>query len=478
MIQRQIAVAVIISLGGVFARPLAAATSNPDHGPALARFQLTLEEGVRTEAAGPFYYSETKGQEHNWGFIPFYSHYVDPSVEYSEKEILYPLFSDIHYGKEHRWQFGQLYSIALGGEPDDSTTRRVTVFPFYFKQRAADTNLNYTAYMPFYGRLKDRLFHDEMYFVMFPFYAETRKRDVVIKNYMYPFVDVRHGAGMHGWQVWPIIGREHKDVTTQTNGFGEASMVGGHDRSFFIWPFYLKQDNGVGTDNPEKNRTSFPFYSYSRSPLRDATSALLIFNWIDDRGKKYHEWQGPWPFVIFTRGEGKTTSRVWPVFSQSHDASQESDSYLWPAYVYRSTHSADLDFRRTRIGFYLYVSVVEKNLATGGERRRLDMWPFFTWHRDFNGNERLQILAPVEPAIPDQRGIVRNWSPFWSFWRAEKNAHTGATSRSLLWNFYRCETRPGYKKVSLCFGLFGYESGGESKPATPDSSPGPAVNTH
>ena len=55
MIQRQIAVAVIISLGGVFARPLAAATPNPDRGPALARFQLTLEEGVRTEAAGPFY---------------------------------------------------------------------------------------------------------------------------------------------------------------------------------------------------------------------------------------------------------------------------------------------------------------------------------------------------------------------------------------------------------------------------------------
>jgi len=466
---RQITVSVVFSACWL-AIPLAAlAVPNPERGPAWARFPLTLEEGMRTEAAGPFYYSETKGSEHNWGFIPFYSHYEDPALEYSEKDFLYPLFSNIHYGHEHRWQLGQIYSIAGGLEPDDGKTKRFTVFPFYFRQRSADTNLNYTAWVPFYGRLKDRLFHDEMYFVMFPFYAQTRKRDVVIDNYMYPFVDVRHGDGMHGWQVWPFVGHEHKDITTQTNGFGEVATVGGHDHAFVLWPFWLKQDNGTGTANPEKFRGSIPFYAYSRSPQRDSTSALLIFNWIDDRGKKIHEWQGPWPFVIFTRGEGKTTSRVWPVFSQSHDATQESDSYLWPAYVYRSTHTGALDFRRTRIGFYLYVSVVEKNTETGGERRRLDMWPFFTWHRDFNGNERLQILAPVEPAVPDQRGIVRNWSPFWSFWREEKNARTGEASRSVFWNFYRRETGPGYKKVSLCFGLFGYESGGGHRPAASGS---------
>ncbi len=62
---------------------------------------------------------------------------------------------------------------------------------------------------------------------------------------------------------------------------------------------------------------------------------------------------------------------------------------------------------------------------------------FFTWHRDFNGNERLQVLAPIEPAVPDNRGIERNWSPLWSLWRAENNPKTGAASQSLLWNLYR-----------------------------------------
>ncbi len=94
---------------------------------------------------------------------------------------------------------------------------------------------------------------------------------------------------------------------------------------------------------------------------------------------------------------------------------------------------------------------------------RLDMWPFFTWHRDFNGNERLQILAPIEPAVPDNRGIERNWSPLWSLWRAESNPKTGAASQSLFWNLYRRETAPEHKKVSLLFGLFQYQSGKETE---------------
>src|SRR5665213_870105 len=181
------------------------------------------------------------------------------------------------------------------------------------------------------------------------------------------------------------------------------------------------------------------------------------------RAKKYHEWQGPWPFVIFARGEGKHTSRVFPLFSQSHNGTMESDSYLWPLYTFRRTQAAPLDQQRTRVLIYLYSRLTEKNTETGAERTRLDMWPFFTWHRDFNGNERLQILAPLEPAVPDNRGIERNWSPLWSLWRAENNRKTGARSQSFLWNLYRRDTAPEHKKVSLLFGLFQYQSNKESE---------------
>ena len=442
---------------------LAAADFDNSFGFLFDRFQLTLAEGCRTEAAGPLYYYQHDEETSTLAFPPFYSCYRNPSVESHEDDFLYPLLTSLHYGKERRWQFFQLVSFAGGEQQDDVAEKRFTVFPFYFQQRSTDTNQNYTALVPFYGHLKNRLFHDEIFFVMFPIYSQTRKRDVVTDNYVYPIVHVREGIGLHGWQVWPLAGSEHKVITLHTNGFGDVETVAGHDHFFALWPLYLSQDNGIGTTNTEKFRASIPLFAYTRSPMLDSTTVIWpFFTWLDNREKKYHEWQAPWPFIIFARGEGKTTSRVFPLFSRSHNAVKENDSYLWPVYTYRRTHADPLDLQRTRVAFYLYSDTVEKNTQTGGYKRRLDMWPFFTWHREFNGSERLQVFAPIEPAVPDNRGIERNWSPLWSLWRAERNPKAGATSHSLLWNLYRDETAPARKKVSLLFGLFQYQYDGET----------------
>ena len=93
--------------------------------------------------------------------------------------------------------------------------------------------------------------------------------------------------------------------------------------------------------------------------------------------------------------------------------------------------------------------------------RRTDFWPLFTSRHDLNGNQRLQILSVLEPLLPNNKSIERNYSPLWSLWRSEKNAQTGATAQSLLWNLYRRETTPETKKCSLLFGLFQYQSDAE-----------------
>jgi hypothetical protein len=446
---------VLLVLAAVIVRAVPARADDVSAGFLFDQFRLTLENGFRTEAAGPFYYSQAADSGNILAFPPFFSRDDNPAVESHEDDVLYPLFTHLRYGDERRWQFCELINASSGLAPDDTTPKRVTVFPFYFQQRAVNTNLNYTAVVPFYGRLNNRLFRDEIYFIMLPGYIETRKKDVVTDNYCFPFVDVRHGDGLRGWQVWPFAGREHKDVTTQTNGFGDVTTVPGHDHSFYLWPFYFAQHNGIGTTNAETFHASIPFYAETRSPQYDATSVLWpFFTSIDNRERKYQEWQGPWPFVIFTRGEGKHTSRVWPLFSESHDDIKENDSYLWPFYTFSRTHSDPLDQQRTRILFYLYSRQAIRNTETGKNRVRLDMWPFFVWHHDFDGNERLQILAPLEPAVPDNPGIERNWSPLWSLWRAEKNPATGASSQSLLWNLYRRQTTPDYQKFSVFFGLY------------------------
>lgn len=445
----------ILVLANVIVSALPARSESLSAGFVFDRFQLTLEDGLRTEAAGPFYDSQQNDTESVLAVPPFFLSYRDTAVESHEIDVLYPLFTRTQYAKEHRWQFCELLSTSSGLAEDNTTPHRFTLFPFYFQQRAADTNLNYTAVFPFYGRLKHRLFRDEMYFVMFPGYMETRKRDVVTDNYFFPFVDVRHGDGLNGWQVWPFIGREHKDITTETNGFGDVTTSGGHEHFFCCWPFYLSQSNGTGTKNPVTFQASIPFYAITRSPQYDSTSVLWpFFSSIDNRDRKYHEWEGPWPFVIFAQGAGKQTSRIWPFFSESRNDTKENDSYFWPGYIYTRTHSDPLDQQRTRVLFYLYSRLAMTNTETGKARIRVDMWPFFTWHHELDGNDRLQILAIVEPLVPDNPGIERNWSPLWSFWRTEHNGRTGAASQSLLWNLYRREAAAGHKRLSVFFGLY------------------------
>ncbi len=459
-----VVLALVCALPGGFSGTIVAA-GEAHFGFLFDQSDLVLEHGRRTEAVGPFFYSENKESgEKTWAIPPFFSHDTNADVENDEKDFLYPLLTRVSYGAEHRWQFLQLISTAGGQDPNGNSVSRFTIYPFYFEQRSPDTNENYTALAPFYGHLKHRLMRDEIFFILFPIYSETRKKDVITDNYVYPFFHVRHGDGLHGWQFWPVVGAEHKVVTQETNGFGDVSTIGGYDQRFFLWPFHLWQNNGVGTDNPEKLRASIPLYIVSRSPRRDSTSVLWpFFTWIDDREKKYHEWQGPWPFVIFTRGEGKTTSRVWPIFSQSHNQTQESDSYLWPLYQYHRLHADPLDHQSTRCLFYAYVHVTEKNTQTAAQKERLDMWPFFIWRKDFDGGTRLQVLALLEPVLGDNRGIERNWSPLWSLWREAWNPKSGAHSQSLLWNLYRRDTTAGAKKCSLLFGLFQYQCEGENK---------------
>ena len=426
-------------------------------------FSLTLAVGHRTEISGPLFYFEQKESQTQWAMPPFWSSTRDTATDFEEFDLFYPLLTRDRFGSEYRFQIIQLFSFSGGNNQQENTQRRFTLFPFYFQQRSADTNLDYTALFPFYGHLIGRPLglRDEARIVMFPFYAQTRKRDVVTDNYLFPFFHLRHGNGLTGWQVWPLVGHEQKTLTFKTNLFDTVEAVGGHDKWFTLWPIYFNTRTGIGTTNAASEFAVIPAYDEFRSTQRDSTSVLWpFFNWIDDREKKYHEWQMPYPVIVFARGEGKTTSRVWPFFGRSHSALQSSDFYAWPIYQNKRLQSAPLDRERTRIFFFLYSDLVEKNTETAKYHRRVDFFPFFTWRRDFNGDNRLQILAPVEPFLPNNKSIERNYSPLWSLWRAEQNGQTGAESQSLFWNLYRRENDNGAEKISLLFGLFHYQSSG------------------
>ena len=458
------AIAKYLSLLGVVScLPCAAsAAGEPRLGPLYDDFSLTLESGRRTEILGPLNYSEERETRHTWAIPPLtLAHTWDPATDSEEWDFAYPLLTYDRFGKEVHWQIMQLWNVAGGKNQDASEDRRFTLFPFYFQQRSTIPSHNYTAVVPFYGHLDHRLFRDETDFVLFPCYVKTRKGDVVTRNMPYPFFHLRRGDGLVGWQLWPLMGHEHKEPTSRTNSFGEVQIVGGHDKRFLLWPFYTQADTDLGTDHTNHLQTLLFVYSLERSEARTATS----FGWplgvthTIDRTNGYTEWDAPFPIVEFARGPGKTTRRVWPFFSEAHNASVESDFYGWPVYKFNGYHTETYARERERILFFLYSDTREHDLGRHKDRVRVDCFPLYTRTKEFDGRVRFQALSILEPIFPNNKTLERDLSPLYAFWRAERNPKTRARSESLLWNLYRRDETPETKRCSLLFGLVQYQTG-------------------
>jgi len=459
----------------------ASASSGASLGPLFEEFELTLDIGERTEAIGPFFNREERPDAHSWGVPPLMTSIEEGDAAWREFDFLYPIVTYDRFGAEYRFQVLQLFSFSGGGLQSGETKDRFTLFPIYFHQRSTDTNENYTAVFPFYGKLRNRLFRSEIDFVLWPLYVRTkrspgsgtvgaeeflsigsrwarsRRGDVTTYNFLAPIFHLRYGDGLRGWQAWPLFGHEKKKVTVRTNSWGDAETVSGHEQSFILWPIWLTNTREIGTTNTSYFKSLFPFYNSLRSPARDSTSYLwpIGLTLTDDRARQYHEVDVLWPVFEYARGEGKTLTRVWPLFGVAHNDVMERNFYLWPIYRYSRIHSEPLDRSRTQILFFLYSDVKEKNTETLQTARRIDCWPLFSHTEDRQGNSRLQVFSLIEPILSKSKSIDRNYSPLWSVWRSENNPVSGANSQSLLWNLYRHQRRTdGTAKTSFLFGLF------------------------
>ncbi|MGC3960448.1 MAG: hypothetical protein QM813_21725 [Verrucomicrobiota bacterium] len=266
-------------LGGV--NPALAQTEDGPHAGLLYDHSaLSLDIGFRAEALGRFFYTEQTTAADTWGIPPFYSRIDYLGTDACEWDFAYPLLTFGRYGSVYRWQLLQLISFAGGNDQSESPRNRFTIFPIYFQQRSPDTNQNYTALFPIYGHLRNRIFRSESTFILWPLYSKTVKRpsagptggdmfpgvvhqwlearrgDMTTHNFLIPFFHVRYGDGLFGWQAWPLLGHEHKDITTKTNSWGDVDTIPGHDKDLFLWPFYEYQERGLGDRIPSTSCSS------------------------------------------------------------------------------------------------------------------------------------------------------------------------------------------------------------------------------
>lgn len=441
----------------------AAADRHFSAGPLIAHVPLTLEPGEAWEAAGPLWYDQQTEDFHLRGVPPFWTRYDEPYLENTDVYVVPPLYSRHTYGEDRTWQIFQLIRYVHQVGVDDRVTDRFVVFPLVFWQNSTDPDQRYRAIMPFYGRVKGRLFRDEWSFVLFPLYLQTRKRDVVTDNYVAPIVHVRRGNGLRGWQVWPLVGHETKEPTTRTNLVGETAVIPGHRKFNLVWPLYWRHDLGLGGDDERRIRGLLPLWWSDRAPTRDHHSVLWpFFSWTDDRAEQYRQWNLPFPFFAIARGEGKTLDRYWPIYSYGHKPGVESGLWFWPLYRWRRLEGENFTLEKKTVAIVLYRDIEQTKREAGTTRRTRASWPFFLAENEPDGRRRLQVPALFEP-LNDGRGVRRNWSPLWSLYRREDNPAAGASSESLLWNLWREDTRDEVTRGSLLFGLVQYQAAPDAR---------------
>ncbi|MDA7618416.1 MAG: hypothetical protein P8L18_04810 [Verrucomicrobiota bacterium] len=436
------------------------------HGPLVHRFRSTLNDGLRHEFFGPLLYSETYGTTRSWG-IPFlFNRKEDSALPSDEWDFLYPFLGYDRFGEEYRVQVMQFLTLQGGRGNKDSMANRLALYPFYFHQRSTRPEDNYTAFMPFYGHMKNRFLRDEIDFVLWPLYIRTRKRDIITHNFAAPLFHHRQGDGLSGWQFWPLAGWEEKRPQSKTLLNGEQEIVGGHRRLNLLWPLFFRHHDGLGTDKPVKKIALVPFFSYASAPQRDSITVPwpIGLTLTRDREKGYREYGVPWPLVVWTDGNDRITRRLWPLYGTNRSELRRNDFFLWPAYRYRSSVNTAVRRERHQLFLYLYSHVEKREIESDKLlRQEWHLWPLFTAFSDHEGNRRCQLLAPLEPILPGNESVERNYAHAWALWRSETNGNTGITSQSLLWNLYRSDRTSQSRNVSLLFGLFQYQRNEETR---------------
>lgn len=363
----------------------------------------------------------------------------------SKTSIIYPVASVTTGPEQWNLQVLQIFQINefRRDEPDEAENSSM-LFPLYIRGESEEHG-TYTSLFPLYGTLYDRLFRDEIHYVLFPLYGRTVAKGTTTRHYLYPFFSTIEGKDEEGWQFWPV--------------YGQASGEGRYEKQFVLWPLYLRERTGLNTDNPTERLTVFPFYASTESPRLSSRTFLWPFaGWSSDRSTGQEERYYLWPFVMTARGEKKEVDRYLPFYSRERTRESSKHWYLWPLLSHDEITSDTYCRERDRVLFFLFSDNVETWPIDGAERRTTAFWPLFTYHRNERGVKSFSFPAPLEP-LTDRDGIEQSWAPLWRLYIQRWN-DGGDSAVSFLWNLYWHEKRGNDLAYEL-FPLLTYRSLGE-----------------
>lgn len=406
-------------------------------------------QSQEVDVLGPFITSKKNDKTYEFGLRPLFYWTRNKEDNSDEFAFIYPF--TIYRKNGSDWRFESFFHL-ISYESDEKESgfreRQFTLFPIIFAKSAEDKKDSYFALFPVYGRLRNKFLKDEINFYLFPLFVETRKGETINYSFLWPIFGYYTGGGQKGFRFWPLFGYRKKE--------------GALDEKFALWPIYTSKER-IFYGEKIDTLSIFPFYFSLDSPqVTQRTYLGPLFSHLVDRKRGIERWDTPWPFINFTRGK-KRDDRIFPFYANEINGKDEEGFILWPLYRYNTITLQDYRRERSTILFYLYSDTREKPIIQGGRSgRRIDVWPFFTYNRDREGNRSFHFLSLLEPFRPDKGGIEKNYAPFWRLyeWKKDKD---GRVVSSFLWNTFRAEAEKDAKKVYFLGGLFGYKSDSHKK---------------
>lgn len=401
----------------------------------LIDYRESPKEGYRNlSILGPLFKLQFRGEERELAVRPFFYNASNSREETSNTSYLYPVASSEKSASSESTQVLKLYQNNTYRKGEEEEQKDRMLFPFYISGKSEKYG-PYTSVFPFYGDLYERFWRDEYHYVMFPLYSRTVKKGTTSRNYLFPLVSMIEGDKESGFQFWPI--------------YGQSAKEGVYSKRFALWPIYMEEQSGLDTADPIHKFYLFPFYTSIESPNRTSHRYLWpFFGHTIDKAKKSEEWDYFWPFWVTIQGESRNMNRYIPFYSEDRRKENMKQWYMWPLYSHEELLSDSFKQKRDRILYFLYSDNEETWAIDGKSRRRVALWPLFTYKRDERGIHTFTFPAPLEPIV-DREGIDKSWAPLWRVYVHKWNdAEDSAVS--ILWNLYWHE----HRKDDLAFELF------------------------
>ena len=422
------------------------------------------QDGTRTtNAAGPVFHDTRRADGYTRTAVrPFYVYTSNPSQFEEDRLFFYPLARQRERErpgwpgrKETRFH---LLPVAWWNDVSFAPGHRELDYFFFPLVFGGESTIegSHFAVAPFGGNLKGVFGNDEVRFVMFPLYVETRRQGRVTYYMPFPIVRWGYGPGYRTYGVLPLfsrteVWREAKDEIT-----GGTKNVPVADRWTVLWPIFRYDRDRMDRKYPRESVMVYPLFGYTSTAVTKNISALFLYNYplfsytrADLTNTTIID--AFWPVFRYAKGDNFTQYRLWPLWdystSKTAAGSSTAINVLWPLFWYYEDQLPEYTETRYTI-FPIFFANFKRYLPEpDGTVRTKDLiriWPLAKYRKGLDDTVTFEMLS-IFPFDDDK--FDATWGPYFKFFSV--TAGPNETRVQALFRLFNYEQDPHHIDLSV-----------------------------